>query len=111
MAPTLPRSGALTRDTILGRLRANYPGLRSQFGVARIGLFGSFAKGTESDGSDVDLIVDFERPVGLRFVELVDFLESLLGRRVDVLTPVGLRTMRLAAVASEIEGSLIHLCP
>lgn len=109
MAPTLQRSATLTRDTILGRLRANYPGLRSQFGVARIGLFGSFASGTASDASDVDLIVDFDRPIGLRFVDMVDFLESLLGRKVDVLTPVGLRTMRQTAVAREIEGSLIHV--
>jgi len=101
--------GDLTRDTILHRLRENYPELSAQFGVRRIGLFGSFANETANEASDVDLIVDFEQPIGLRFVELVEYLETLLGKRVDVLTPAGLRGIRLPAVARRIEESVIHV--
>ena len=109
MTPDLQSPGDLTRDAILRRLRENYSELSVQFGVRRIGLFGSFANGTANETSDVDLIVDFERPIGLRFVELVEYLETLLGRRVDVLTAAGLRGIRLPAVARQIEESIIHV--
>jgi predicted nucleotidyltransferase len=109
MTPNLHSSGDLTREDLLRRLRENYPELSGQFGVRRIGLFGSFANETANAASDVDLIVDFDRPIGLRFVELVEYLETLLGRRVDVLTSAGLRGIRLPAVAKQIEESVVHV--
>jgi predicted nucleotidyltransferase len=59
----------------------------SEYGVKRIGLFGSHAKGAPSERSDVDLVVEFARPIGLKFIEFAEYLESLLGKKVDVLTP------------------------
>jgi predicted nucleotidyltransferase len=109
MTSDLHVPGDLTRDAILHRLRESYPELKGRFGVRRIGLFGSFASDTANEASDVDLIVDFERPIGLRFVELVEYLEDLLGRRVDVLTSAGLRGIRVPAVARRIEESVIHV--
>jgi predicted nucleotidyltransferase len=109
MTPNLHGSGSPTRDSILDRLRESYPELRARFGVRQIGLFGSFASDTANEASDVDLIVDLDRPLGLKFVELVEYLEALLGRRVDVLTSAGLRGIRLPAVARRIEESVIHV--
>jgi predicted nucleotidyltransferase len=109
MTHDLQSPGHLTRDAILRRLRECYPDLSAKFGVRRIGLFGSFASETATKASDVDLIVDFERPTGLRFVELVEYLEALLGRRVDVLTSAGLLGIRLPAVANRIEESVVHV--
>jgi uncharacterized protein len=102
-------SSNLTKETILRRLRESYPQLTAQFGVRRIGLFGSFARETAQESSDVDLIVEFQRPIGLKFVEMVEYLEILLGRRVDVLTPAGLRGIRLPEVARQIEESVVHV--
>jgi predicted nucleotidyltransferase len=107
-APNLHAPGDLTRDMVLHRLREVYPELKTQFGVRQLGLFGSFASATANEASDVDLIVDFERPIGLRFVELVEYLETLLGRKVDLLTAAGLRGIRLPVVAQRIEESVIH---
>lgn len=109
MRPDPTPSGSLTREAILSRLRESYPQLIAQFGVLRIGLFGSFARETAQESSDVDLIVELQRPIGLKFVEMVDYLETLLGRRVDVLTPAGLRGIRLPEVARRIEESIVHV--
>jgi predicted nucleotidyltransferase len=109
MPPDLHPPGKLTRDVVLRRLRELYPELKTRFGVRQIGLFGSFARATANASSDVDLIVDFERPIGLKFVEMVDYLESRLGRKVDVLTTAGLRGIRLPSVMQEIEESVIHV--
>jgi len=109
MRPESAPSGSLTKETILQLLRESYPQLNAQFGVQRIGLFGSFAKETAQESSDVDLVVELQRPIGLRFMEMVDYLEALLGRRVDVLTPAGLRGIRLPEVARQIEESVVHV--
>jgi len=102
-------SGSLTKEVILGRLRESYPQLADRFGVLRIGLFGSFARETAQESSDVDLIVEFQRPIGLKFMEMVEYLERLLGRRVDALTLAGLRGIRLPEVARRIEESVVHV--
>jgi predicted nucleotidyltransferase len=76
--------------------------------VKRIGLFGSFALKTAGDESDIDLLVEFQEPIGLRFMDLVDYLESLLGRKVDVLTPAGLQGIRVKRVAKNINKSVVY---
>ena len=51
--------------------------LASEYAVKRIGLFGAYAKGTSiSSTSDVDIIVEFDRPIGFKFMELADYLEK-----------------------------------
>lgn len=109
MRPDPTPSSSLTKEAILRRLRESYPQLTAQFGVLRIGLFGSFARETARESSDVDLIVEFQRPIGLKFVEMVDYLETLLGRRVNVLTATGLRGIRLSEVARRIEERVVHV--
>ena len=79
------------------------------YGVKRMGLFGSFAKGTSGEDSDVDILVEFEKPVGFEFIELAEYIEELLDRRVDILTPEGIKSIRLKEVASDIERSVVYV--
>jgi predicted nucleotidyltransferase len=67
------------------------------------------ARSSSAESSDIDLIVEFQHPIGLKFMEMVEYLERLLGRRVDVLTPAGLRGIRLPEVARQIEESIVHV--
>lgn len=92
---------------VIQLLRANRDYLRAEYGVSRIGLFGSVASGKGDEYSDVDIIVEFERPVGLRFVELADYLEDLLARNVDLLTPAGIQAIRSQRIAESIRQSII----
>lgn len=94
---------------ILQSLREQRDYLAHEFGVSALGLFGSFAKDQANAASDIDLLVEFERPIGLRFVELADYLESVLGRKVDVLTPAGLKAIHREAVLKSIKESVIHV--
>jgi predicted nucleotidyltransferase len=63
-----------------------------RFGVRRVGLFGSCARGEERPDSDVDVLVDFEpgRKTLANLVDLGDFLEALFQRRVELVTPESL---------------------
>jgi predicted nucleotidyltransferase len=99
----------LTREDIARVLRESQPYLATEYGVRRIGLFGSFARGAADESSDVDVVIEFQRPIGLKFVELVDYLEQLLGRKVDVLTPAGLQGIRVQDVAASIVADLVYV--
>ncbi|MGC8787754.1 MAG: nucleotidyltransferase family protein [Anaerolineae bacterium] len=58
-----------------------------QNGIVRIGLFGSVARGEAKERSDIDLLVEFSRPISLlKFVALERQLSNALGRKVDLLT-------------------------
>jgi hypothetical protein len=99
----------LTKEEIIQVLREHYPYLASEYGVKRIGLFGSYAKDAFTETSDVDIVVEFDRPIGFRFVELVDYLGNLLGKQVDVLTPAGIQGIRINRVARDIEESTVYV--
>ena len=99
----------LTREEIIRILSERLPDLASEYGVRRIGLFGSYARGTPTEASDIDLVVEFERPIGLKFVELGEYLEHLLGMEVDLLTPAGIQGIRIPRIAREIEDSIVYV--
>jgi len=60
--------------------------IREKYGVKIIGIFGSYARGEETEVSDIDILVEIEKPIGFKFFELWDYLEELLGVKVDLLT-------------------------
>jgi predicted nucleotidyltransferase len=74
------------RERLLRRLRAHKAELQRQYGLKRLALFGSWARGEQSRTSDVDIMVEFEGRIGWEIVDLHEELERLLGRRVDLLT-------------------------
>ncbi len=64
----------------------------AQFGVARIGVFGSFARGSQTDVSDIDLLVEFQEDQKTfnNFMSVAYFLEDQFGRAVELVTPESL---------------------
>ena len=75
------------REEILCRLRESKPRLQAEFPLRRIALFGSYARATESSGvSDIDILVEVDPSIGIRFVDLAEKLEQLLGRPVDLVS-------------------------
>jgi predicted nucleotidyltransferase len=63
-----------------------------RYGVKSLALFGSFARGEERPDSDIDILVEFSRPVGLfEFIRLKDYLAGILSRRVDLVTTDALK--------------------
>ncbi len=82
----------LTRDAVLQTLRDHQPALAQRYGVRSLAVFGSVARNEATDASDVDLLVEFNRPVGLfDLFALQDELTIILGRPVDVGTKASLK--------------------
>ncbi|GAB1388553.1 MAG: nucleotidyltransferase [Rubrivivax sp.] len=73
-------------------LRLHRPTLAQRFGVTRLALFGSAARGTARADSDIDVLVDFDGPAtAKRYFGVQFYLEDLLGREVDLVTADALR--------------------
>lgn len=78
------------------------PILKSKFHVSSIGIFGSVARGDDNDKSDIDLIVDFNYPIGVEFIGLADYLEDSLHAKVDLVSKKGVKSGYFEIIKDEI---------
>src|SRR4030042_5530629 len=78
------RQSMVRSDEILDFLKQNKQDLEERFFVRRIGLFGSVLRGSASDSSDVDILVELAHPTFDQYMDLKFFLEDKLGRPVDL---------------------------
>lgn len=81
----------LTRNDILIKLKELKPTLNKDYSVKNIGLFGSFSNGDYTNDSDIDLLVELEKPIGWKFFSLEIYLENVFGRKVDLVTKNALK--------------------
>ncbi len=103
----------LTRASVIRTLRKQMPRLRAEYGVEKIALYGSFAKGAANRRSDVDILVHLTRPLGLEFVQLAFDIEKALGRKVDLATfdtfQRGRAHPRYARIAEDIARTMRYV--
>ncbi len=97
----VPRS---RKNPVVKKLAAAAPALCLRYGVERIGIFGSFARGEQRPGSDIDVLVEFTAGhATLRnFVGLADHLEALFKRKVDLSTREGLDRVHRPHIEAEV---------
>lgn len=93
----------MTLAEALARLKTAKP-LLDRYGVARVGVFGSVARGEAGPGSDVDILVEFDpaRVPGWEFFGLGDELAEVMDCVVDVATPKSLPRLMRDAVLNEV---------
>jgi len=88
--------------TIERTLKRNKPMLMERFKVKSIGVFGSYARAEEDADSDVDILVELAEPIGWEIVDLKDYLEDVLGLRVDIVTTKALRRELSETIMKEV---------
>lgn len=76
--------------------------LKQNYKVKKIGIFGSYARGEQKETSDVDVLVEFEEPVGFAFIHLADSLEELLGVKVDLTTKDAIKPNRWKYIKDDL---------
>ena len=81
------------------------PELVSRFQVSSLGLFGSIVRDDYSAQSDIDILVDFSNPVGIEFIDLANYLESRLKRKVDLVSRNAIKDQYYKL----IEGDIIYV--
>jgi excisionase family DNA binding protein len=87
---------------LLQQLQAAVPEMKERFGVKRIGVFGSAARGEAGPESDVDVLVEFDDPAFDRYMELKFYLEDLFGRPCDLVLDESLKDSLRESVHSEV---------
>jgi predicted nucleotidyltransferase len=92
----------MKRDEVLAKLIGHRQELTERYGIASLFLFGSIARDEARVDSDVDLLVEFKKPIGLfEFIELQQSLESILGCKVDLGTKRSLKSQLMDQVFRE----------
>lgn len=88
---------------ILDTLRSMRSELKERYHVSSIGIFGSYSRKRQTEQSDLDRVVEFDRPIGMMaFVHLKDLLSDRLAIRVDLVTPAGLHPLIRDQVMHEV---------
>lgn len=81
----------ITKSEILSRLAELKPILYREYAVKEIGLFGSYSDDSNTEDSDIDLLIEFERPIGWRFFTLELYLEKIFNKKIDLVTKNALK--------------------
>lgn len=76
----------MDKQSIIDIIREEKPYLQTQFGVEEIALFGSYARGEEQPGSDVDILVKMNDKSLRSFIGVIDYLQIKLDRKIDLVT-------------------------
>jgi predicted nucleotidyltransferase len=79
------------REEIIFKLNELKPMLLEEYSVKKIGLFGSFADNTQTEQSDIDILVELEKPIGWKFFSLELYLEKIFNRKIDLVTKEALK--------------------
>jgi len=91
-----------TTPEIENKLLELKPILSNRFGVSNIGFFGSYSKNQQNENSDLDLLVEFSKPIGWEFFTLEKFLEDNIGLKVDLVTPNALKSQLKESILNEV---------
>lgn len=91
-----------TVDEIKSILAQHKEELRDRYKVKEIGIFGSYIRGEQREKSDLDILVEFEEPIGLEFIELAEFLESILELKVDLVSKGAVKSNRWKYIEEDL---------
>lgn len=92
----------MNRDSVIEQLKASKKTLQEQYGIEKIGIFGSYARDEHHDTSDIDILIELGRPLGLEFMDIKYFLEDRLGIPVDLVTTNALKPQLRDRILNEV---------
>lgn len=81
----------IEKNEILSKLKELKPILRKDYAVKEIGVFGSYSDNTFTEQSDIDILVELEKPIGWKFFSLEIYLEKVFNRKIDLVTKSALK--------------------
>jgi len=93
----------ITKDDIISKLNELKPMLKKEYAIREIGIFGSFADNSYNETSDIDILVDLDRPIGWKFFTLELYLEKVFGRKIDLVTKNALKDQLKSDILSKVQ--------
>jgi uncharacterized protein len=95
----------IDKERISNILIANKAKLVSKYHLKSIGIFGSFTREDFTEDSDIDILIDYEKPLGVEFIDLANELEKILNHRVDLVSKNGVKPKYF----QEIQKDLVYV--
>ncbi|MDU9048708.1 MAG: nucleotidyltransferase family protein [Candidatus Electrothrix sp. Rat3] len=90
-------------DTVKHRLAEQKSLLKNKYRISRLGIFGSYIRGEQRNGSDVDVLIDYDKaPSLIELIEIENMLSDLLGLKVDLVTSRGLKPQLRQHILDEV---------
>ena len=83
-------------------LTNNKERLATKYGLSFIAIFGSYGRGQQTENSDIDILVEFQKPIGIEFIDLANELEKLLKIKVDLVSKKGVRPQYLKQIEQDL---------
>lgn len=77
--------------------------LEQKYALSNIAIFGSYARGEQNIDSDIDVLVEFNKPIGIKFIDLAIDLENLLNTKVDLICNKDLQPRFLHSIQSDLK--------
>jgi predicted nucleotidyltransferase len=81
----------ITKTEILSKLTELKPILYKEYAVKEIGLFGSYSDNSNTEESDIDILIELEKPIGWKFFTLELYLENIFNKKIDLVTKNALK--------------------
>ncbi|MFH1160268.1 MAG: nucleotidyltransferase family protein [bacterium] len=95
----------INKENITNILKANKLDLLAKYHLKSIGIFGSFTREDFREDSDIDILIDYDQPLGIEFIDLAEELEKILNRKVDLVSKNGVKPKYL----EEIQKDLVYV--
>jgi uncharacterized protein len=89
-------------NEIITILSEHKSSLKKKYYIKTLGIFGSYSRGDFDNNSDIDILVEFEKPVGLEFIDLADELENLLQKKVDLVSKKAIKPRYFSSINSDL---------
>jgi predicted nucleotidyltransferase len=93
----------MQQKEIKKKLKNLKPFLSDRFSVERIGYFGSYSRNEQTDKSDIDILVEFRKPIGWEFFDLQEFLENELNIKVDLVSVLALKEQLRDSILKQVQ--------
>jgi uncharacterized protein len=95
----------IDKENITKMLKANKIDLSARYHLTSIGIFGSFTRDDFQEESDIDILIEYDQPLGIEFIDLAEELEKILQRKVDLVSKNGIKPKYF----KEIQKDLIYV--
>ena len=89
--------------TIKEELLKHKQRLVDKYGLSLIAIFGSYSRNQQTKASDVDILVEFNKPIGIEFIDLAEELEKILNLKVDLVSKKGIKEKYLKSIVDDLE--------
>ena len=89
-------------DYIKNKLDKHKQRLFQDYPIKSLAIFGSYARQEQHNSSDLDILVEFSDKIGIRFVDLAEDLEKIVGFKVDLVSKKGIQSKYLKSIGSDL---------